>query len=69
MEQMIDMMFRNMDTNHDGVISESEWMAFQEKQFRHLDRKGRGYITKDDVRADMKERMRAQQQQRAMPPQ
>jgi len=70
MEQMIDMMFRNMDTNHDGRISESEWMAFQEDQFRHLDRRGRGFITKDDVRADMMERMRAQQQQqRPRPPQ
>jgi len=70
MEQMIDMMFRSMDTNHDGRISESEWMAFQEKQFRRLDKSGKGYITRGDVRADMMERMRAQQQQqRARPPQ
>ncbi|MGA7493985.1 MAG: hypothetical protein WB930_01600 [Syntrophobacteraceae bacterium] len=70
MEQMIDMMFRNMDTNHDGRISESEWMAFQEKQFRRLDKSDKGYITRGDVRADMMERMRAQQQQqRARPPQ
>ena len=70
MEQMIDMMFRNMDTNHDGRISESEWMAFQEKQFRRLDKSGKGYITRGDVSADMMERMRAQQQQqRARPPQ
>jgi Ca2+-binding EF-hand superfamily protein len=49
-------------------------MAFyeklSEKQFRLLDRNGRGFITKDDVRADMTEKMRAQQQQqRARPPQ
>ena len=70
MEQMIDMMFRSMDTNHDGRISESEWMAFQEKQFRRLDKSGKGYITRGDVRADMMERMRAQQQQgRTRPPQ
>ena len=70
MEQMIDMMFRDMDTNHDGKISESEWMAFYEKRFRQVDRNGHGYITKGDVRADMMEMMRAQQpQQRARPPQ
>lgn len=63
MEQMIDMMFRDMDTNHDGRISESEWMAFQEKQFRNLDKNQDGFITKDEVRADMMQRMRTQQQQ------
>jgi len=41
MEQMIDMMFHNMDTNHDGKISISEWMAFQEKQFNLVDKKRR----------------------------
>ncbi len=70
MEHMIDMMFRDMDTNHDGRISKSEWMAFYEKQFGLLDKNGDGFITRDEVRADMKERMRAQQQQqRARPPQ
>jgi hypothetical protein len=70
MERMIDMMFHDMNTSRTGRISESEWMAFYEKQFRHLDRYGRGYITKDDVRADMMDRMRAQQQQqRARPSQ
>jgi hypothetical protein len=67
-EQMIDMMFQDMDTNHDGKISKSEWMAFYDKQFRQLDRNGDGFITKDEVRADMAERMRAQQQ-KARPPQ
>jgi hypothetical protein len=70
MEHMIDMMFRDMDTNHDGRISKSEWMAFYERQFKRLDRNGDGFITRDEVRADMMERMRAQQQQeRARPPQ
>ena len=70
MEQMIDRMFQDMDTNHDGRISKSEWMAFYEKQFRLLDRNGDGFITRDEVRADMMERMRAQeQQQRGRPPQ
>jgi len=70
MEHMIDMMFHDMDTNHDGRISKSEWMAFQEKQFRQLDRSGKGYITRDDIRADMMDRMKArQQQEKARPPQ
>jgi Ca2+-binding EF-hand superfamily protein len=55
MEQAIDMMFREMDTDHDGKISKKEWMDFQEKQFRLIDKNGDGFITKDEVRADMKE--------------
>ncbi len=71
MEQAIDRMFHEMDTNHDGKISKSEWMDFQEKQFNRLDKKGQGFITKDDVRADWTERMRAERQQmrRETPPQ
>ncbi len=69
MEHMIDMMFQDMDTNHDGRISKGEWMAFQEKQFNMLDRNHDGFITRDEVRADMIRRMRAQQQQqRTRPP-
>lgn len=70
MEQMIDMMFRNMDTNHDGKISMSEWMAFQEKQFMLMDKNGDGFLTREEIRADMMNRMRAnRQQERARPPQ
>lgn len=70
MEQMIDRMFQDMDTNHDGKISKKEWMDFQEKQFKRLDKNGDGFITKDEVRADVQERMGAeQQQQRPRPPQ
>ncbi|MGD0401237.1 MAG: hypothetical protein ABSC04_20290 [Syntrophobacteraceae bacterium] len=63
MEQAIDMMFRAMDTDHDGTISKKEWMAFQEKQFNLINKSGSGFITKDEVRADMKERMRQDQEQ------
>jgi len=68
MEQMIDMMFRDMDTNHDGKISKSEWMSFYEKQFDKLDKNAKGYLTKGDIRADMTARMRAQQQQQKQAP-
>ncbi|MGO9553400.1 MAG: hypothetical protein ACLP2U_00020 [Syntrophobacteraceae bacterium] len=71
MERAIDMMFRAMDTDHDGTISKKEWMAFQEKQFNLINKSGSGFITKDEVRADMKERMRQDQEQmrRRPPPQ
>ncbi len=71
MEHAIDMMFQAMDTDHDGMISKKEWMAFQEKQFNLINKSGSGFITKDEVRADMKERMRQDQEQmrRRPPPQ
>ena len=71
MEQAIDAMFRAMDTDHDGTISKKEWMAFQEKQFNQINKSGSGFITRDEVRADMKERMRPEQDQmrRKPPPQ
>jgi Ca2+-binding EF-hand superfamily protein len=39
-------------------------MAFQEKQFKMLDKNGDGFITKDEVRAKMRE----DQERRAMAP-
>ena len=69
MEEMLDRMFDNMDTNHDGKISKSEWMDFQEKQFKRLDKNGDGFITREEVREDMKERMGAPPPQRPRPPQ
>ena len=54
-EQIIDMMFREMDANHDGKISKDEWMAYYEKRFKRLDRNGDGFITKDEVRVEMRE--------------
>ena len=61
MEQAIDMMYQDMDTNRDGKISKKEWMAAQERQFNRLDKNGDGFITKDEVRADMMDRMRSAQ--------
>jgi len=74
MDRQIDMMFRDMDTNHDGKISKKEWMDFQAKQFDRIDRNHYGFITKDDVRADMRNmrdaqaRQQARMQQRERPP-
>jgi len=67
-EHAIDMMFREMDTDHDGKISKKEWMAFQEKQFKRFDKNGDGFITKDEVRADWKERMKEEQERRGKTP-
>jgi hypothetical protein len=71
MEHAIDMMFRDMDTDHDGKISKKEWMTFQERQFRLINKSGDGFITRDEIKADMKERMRQDQEQmqRRAPPQ
>jgi len=68
MEQAIDGMFREMDTDHDGRISKSEWMAFQEKQFKRLDKNGDGFITKDEVRIDWQQRMKEEQERRGKTP-
>jgi hypothetical protein len=69
MEHQIDMMFRDMDTNHDGRISKSEWMNYYEKIFKRIDTNGAGFITKDEVRADMMRGMRTPPpQQRSAPP-
>jgi Ca2+-binding EF-hand superfamily protein len=61
MEQMIDAMFQDMDANHDGKISKKEWMAAQERHFNQLDKNGDGFVTKDEIRSDMMERMRSSQ--------
>lgn len=61
MEQAVDMMFQDMDTNRDGKISKKEWMAAQERQFNNLDRNRDGSITKDEVLSDMQQRMRSVQ--------
>jgi hypothetical protein len=67
MEQMIDMMFRDIDADHNGTISKAEWMSFYEKQFKRMDKGGKGYLTRDDVKADMVARMRPPQQPQPPP--
>src|SRR5512146_1497865 len=57
MQEAIEMMFQDMDTNGDGNISRSEWMAAQEaamqKEFRRVDRDGDGVLTKNEIRSDL----------------
>jgi len=61
MEQAVDMMFQDMDTNQDGKISKKEWLAAQERHFNKLDRNKDGFVTRDEVLSDMNERMRGSQ--------
>ncbi len=58
MERQINMMLQDMDTNHDGRISKSEWMQYYENLFKRIDSNGDGFITKDELRADMMEGMK-----------
>ncbi len=67
MEQGIDRMFQDMDTNRDGKISKKEWLAFYERIFEGIDKNRDGFLTRDEVRSDMAEHMKAMQQQQ--PPQ
>lgn len=64
MEEAIDFMFQDMDTNRDGKISKTEWLAAYERQLKVLDRDGDGFVTKAEVRADMKARIAEAQRSR-----
>ncbi len=64
MEQAIDNMLQDMDTNGDGKISKKEWLAAQERQFKRLDRNGDGFVSKDEIKADMMDRMRDMRESR-----
>jgi hypothetical protein len=68
MERQINDMFREMDVNHSGKISQKTWMdhwtAYYQDLFKRIDKNNRGYITKDDMRADMQDAMRSAQQEK-----
>ena len=53
---MMQGMFDKMDTNHDGKITEKEFLAFHKKMFAKMDVNHDGAITMDEVKA-MHEKM------------
>jgi len=49
---------KNADTDGDGSVSQSEFVAQAEERFKKLDADGDGYVTKDEAREARKERGR-----------
>lgn len=47
-------MFEKHDTNGDGVISKSEFLAQVEERFAKMDQDGNGEISKDEAKAGKK---------------
>lgn len=47
-------MFESKDTNGDGVISKSEFMAHAEEKFAEMDKDGDGSISKDEAKENVK---------------
>ena len=47
-------MFEKHDTNGDGVISKSEFLAHAEERFAKMDQDGNGEISKDEAKAGKK---------------
>lgn len=43
------MMFQNMDANGDGVVTKSEFKAFNNKRFKEMDANGDGKLTPEDM--------------------
>lgn len=48
-------MFKETDTNGDGMMSKAEFMAFHEKRFTEMDTNGDGQISPDEAKAKAKE--------------
>jgi hypothetical protein len=51
--EQIEAQFKQMDTNHDGVVTKDEWLAAGrgERGFTRFDQKGDGKITLDEMKA------------------
>ena len=56
-------MFAKHDTNGDGVISKSEFLAHAEERFATMDADGNGEVSKDEAKAG-KEKMRERVKER-----
>lgn len=60
-------MFAKHDTNGDGVISKSEFLAHAEERFAKMDKDGNGEVSKDEARSAreaMHEKMKEKRQER-----
>ena len=55
--EMKEKMFKEMDTNGDGAISEAEFNAFHAKRFKEMDANGDGKITYEEMEAGHKKMM------------
>jgi len=56
-------LFKTADTNHDGVVDQSEFQASRDKWFAELDTDHDGFVTADELKA-FGEKMHAQWQQK-----
>jgi Ca2+-binding EF-hand superfamily protein len=56
-EQMDEMMFKKLDTNGDGVISKSEFNAFNARRFKELDTNKDGKLTLEELQGGHKQGM------------
>lgn len=55
--EMKEKMFKEMDTNGDGAITEAEFNAFHARRFREMDANGDGKITYEEMEAGHKKMM------------
>ena len=58
-QEHLDKMFNNFDANHDGKVSQDEFLDRMKEKFKKLDTNGDGYVTKDEAEKfaqDMHER-------------
>jgi hypothetical protein len=48
---MLSRLFDVMDTDHNGRVTLEEWRAFQEREFRRLDKNDDGVLTREEMTA------------------
>lgn len=55
-------MYKNMDSNGDGIVSKSEFIAHTESRFEKMDADKDGNLTKEEMREHHKERREKMQE-------
>src|SRR5579863_4425000 len=63
-EEMVTEKVKMMDTNHDGVISEDEFVANSKTMFDKIDTNHDGYLTKSEMKA-AHEKMKSKMQEKS----